>query len=96
MEDEIDLEEPDFTDNLYETDDFLRIIKQLPPGYSLILNLYFLEEMTHKEIANQLEITVGTSKSQLFKAKKRLKKILIKTLSNEEIKLYEGFTQKVV
>lgn len=96
MEDEIDIEEPDFTDSLYETDDFLRIIKQLPPGYSLILNLYFLEEMTHKEIANQLEITVGTSKSQLFKAKKRLKKILIKTLSNEEIKLYEGFTQKVV
>lgn len=96
VETEIESEEPDFTDSLYERDDFLRIIKSLPLGYSMILNLYFLEDMTHKEIAEHLEITIGTSKSQLFKAKKYLKKILLKNLSKDEIELYEGFTRKVV
>ena len=96
VETEIESEEPDFTDSLYERDDFLRIIKSLPLGYSMILNLYFLEDMTHKEIAEHLEITIGTSKSQLFKAKKYLKKILLKNLTKDEIELYEGFTRKVV
>lgn len=96
IESEIEFEEPDFTDNLYQRDDFLRIIASLPMGYSMILNLYFLEDMTHKEIAEHLEISIGTSKSQLFKAKKYLKKILLKTLSKDEIELYEGFTGKVV
>lgn len=99
-QDEIDgiaeIIEEDFSDKLYERDDFLRIIKSLPGGYSLILNLYFLEDMTHKEISEKLEISIGTSKSQLFKAKKHLKAILLKTLSPDEIQQYEGFSKKVV
>jgi RNA polymerase sigma-70 factor (ECF subfamily) len=81
---------------IYERDDFLRVIKGLPEGYSVILNLYFLEDMGHAEIAGKLGITVGTSKSQLFKAKRYLKKLLVNNLSKEEIEVYEGRAKKVV
>lgn len=81
---------------IYERDDFLRIIKGLPNGYSIILNLYFLEDMRHAEIAEKLGVTVGTSKSQLFKAKRYLKKLLVQNLSKEELELYNGINRKVV
>ncbi|MCB0811973.1 MAG: RNA polymerase subunit sigma-70, partial [Flavobacteriales bacterium] len=41
-----------------------------------VFNLYVFEEMTHKEIADELGISVGTSKSNLAKAKGNLRKIL--------------------
>lgn len=50
----------------------------LPEGYRTILTLYFMEEMTHPEIAEMLSISVGTSKSQLHHAKKKLKTLLEK------------------
>lgn len=62
-------------ENLYQQD-FLNLIKNLPEKYRIILNLYFLEGYNHKEIAERLDINIGTSKSQLFKAKKFLKKRL--------------------
>jgi RNA polymerase sigma factor (sigma-70 family) len=83
-------------EKIYERDDFLSIIKGLPDGYSTILNLYFLEDMRHGEIAEKLGISVGTSKSQLFKAKKYLKKLLVENFSQEQLKLYEGFSREVV
>jgi RNA polymerase sigma-70 factor (ECF subfamily) len=84
------------TESLYSKDDFLRIIKKLPDGYAMVLNLFYLEGYTHKEIAAKLEITEGTSKSQLFKAKKYLRQLLLDNLSEEEIERYEGFGRKVV
>lgn len=51
-------------------------IQQLPDGYRLVFNLSVLEGYTHKEIAECLQISEGTSKSQLFHAKKILQKIL--------------------
>jgi RNA polymerase sigma factor (sigma-70 family) len=51
-------------------------IDSLPPGYKIVFHLYVLEEMSHQDIATQLNIDAGTSRSQLFKAKKMLKKIL--------------------
>ena len=81
---------------LYERDDFLNITSQLPDGYRLILNMYFLEDMTHKEISAKLNITIGTTKSKLRKAKKYLKDILLRTLRREEIEEYGGFIKKVV
>lgn len=89
-------EEETETETLYSKDDFLRIIKQLPEGYSMVLNLFYLEGYTHKEIAARLEITEGTSKSQLFKAKRYLRQLLLDNLSEEEIERYEGFGRKVV
>ena len=51
------------------------LIQSLPMGYRVIFNL-FLEGFSHQEIAEQLNITIGTSKSQLFKAKRMLRKKL--------------------
>lgn len=77
-------------------EDFLRITKNLPDGYRTILNLYFLEEYSHKDIAEKLDISEGTSKSQLYKAKNYLKKILDNVLTEDELKKYGGLDQKGV
>jgi|TARA_R110002012_G_scaffold22984_1_gene78542 RNA polymerase sigma factor (sigma-70 family) len=47
-------------------------IDGLPEGYKLIFNMYAIEGYKHNEIAKMLDISEGTSKSQLFKAKKML------------------------
>lgn len=50
--------------------DFLtRIIQELPDRYRLVFNLYVLDGYSHKEIAEMLEINIGTSKSNLARAK---------------------------
>lgn len=48
-------------------------IKKLPPGYRIVFNMYVIDGFTHQEIANQLKISVGTSKSNLSKAKSLLR-----------------------
>ncbi len=54
------------------------LITKLPDGYRMVLNMYILDGYSHQEIADLLSISVGTSKSQLARAKKILKdKILI-------------------
>ena len=52
--------------------DLLFIIRGLPPKYRMVFNLYAIEGYKHREIAKMLDITVGTSKSQLSKARKML------------------------
>jgi RNA polymerase sigma factor (sigma-70 family) len=49
---------------------------QLSPGFRTVLTLYYIEDMSHKEIGEYLNIAIGTSKSQLHHAKIRLKEIL--------------------
>ena len=51
-------------------------LNQLPSGYKTVFNLYVLEGYSHQEIAEILTISINTSKSQLSKARKFLKKIL--------------------
>ena len=53
-------------------------IKKLPPTYRVVFNMYVIDGFTHQEIANQLGIEVGTSKSDLSKAKSLLRKFIIK------------------
>jgi len=53
-------------------------MQELSPAYQTVFNLYVMEDMTHKEIAERLGISEGTSKSNLSKAKMNLKKILSK------------------
>jgi RNA polymerase sigma-70 factor (ECF subfamily) len=57
-------------------EDILRIIQKLPAGYRMIFNMYVFDGYSHKEIAEQLKISEGTSKSQLFKARKMLQEAL--------------------
>jgi len=62
------------------------IIQSLPEGYRMVLNLYVFEGFSHREIANVMNITESTSKSQLFKARKSIKKILEnKNLINQNL-----------
>ena len=55
----------------------LEYIQDLPDQYRLVFNLYVFEKMKHKEIAEQLKISEGTSKSNLNRAKKILQKRIL-------------------
>ncbi len=65
----------------------LKLIQELPTGYRTIFNLYAFENNTHKEIATALEISVNTSKSQLFKARKMLASRIYKILATNNVKM---------
>ena len=58
--------------------DVISQIKRLPPAYRTVFNMYVIDGFDHQEIANKLGIAVGTSKSNLFKAKAYLQKLLTK------------------
>ncbi len=58
------------------SDGIFRIIQQLPHGARTVFNLYAIEGYSHKEIADKLEITEGTSKSQFKRARSLLKELL--------------------
>ncbi len=53
-------------------------VKKLPPGYRVVFNMYVIDGLTHAEIADQLGISTGTSKSNLFKARAILQQIIKK------------------
>ncbi|MDB5211598.1 MAG: polymerase, sigma-24 subunit, subfamily [Sediminibacterium sp.] len=53
-------------------DDIYKLITQMPVGYRTVFNLYVIEGYNHMEIATILNISEGTSKSQLNKARKTL------------------------
>lgn len=52
----------------------MAIIQELPPGYKMVFNLYVFENKSHNEIAEELNISVNTSKSQLSKARAYIRK----------------------
>ncbi len=60
--------------NILSSEELTKLIQQLPDGYRTVFNMYVMEGYTHNEIAAYLDIGVGTSKSQLSKARKMLQK----------------------
>lgn len=60
------------------TEELLEAIQKLPEGYRMVFNMYEIEGYSHPEIAEMLSISEGTSKSQLFKAKRYLQTLLEK------------------
>lgn len=56
----------------FDFEQILEVLKELPDGYRAVFNLYVLEGYKHKEIAEILNISINTSKSQLILAKKRM------------------------
>ena len=56
--------------------EIMRMVQLLPDGYRMVFNLFVIEGYNHQEIAKQLNVSVSTSKSQLSRAKKYLKRIL--------------------
>lgn len=63
-------------DDDYSLEELTNTISKLPEGYKMVFNLYAIDGYSHKEIAEALQISEGTSKSQLFKARDFLKREL--------------------
>jgi RNA polymerase sigma-70 factor (ECF subfamily) len=63
----------DFDDEDVSLDYLISIIQELPDRYRLVFNLYVMDDYSHKEIAEMLNITIGTSKSNLARARMILK-----------------------
>ena len=57
-------------------DEIVEMVRKLSPAYRTVFNLYVIEGYKHEEIAEMLNISVGTSKSNLSKAKQNLRGIL--------------------
>ena len=68
--------------------EILSLMKHLPPAYQMVFNLYVVEGFNHQEIAKKLNISVGTSKSNLSRAREKMK-ALIRKYFQEEYKAYE-------
>lgn len=57
-------------------EDLLAMVQQLPPAYRLVFNLYAIDGFSHEEIAEMSGISVGTSRSNLYKARQKLQQML--------------------
>ena len=68
----------DASESNYNVDEIQFMIDNLPEGYKLIFNLFAIDGYKHQEIATMLNISEGTSKSQLFQARKMLQEQIIK------------------
>jgi len=65
-------EPSNYSDAELDVDEIQQLIDKLPEGYRMVFNMYAIEGYKHSEIAEMLDITESTSKSQLFKARKLL------------------------
>ena len=65
----------------YQMEELLKMIRELPTGCQTVFNLFAIEGYSHKEIAEMLEVSEGTSKSQFMRAKNKIKELLKTSLS---------------
>lgn len=63
--------------------DIMALVQELSPGYRTVFNMYVVEGYTHKEIADILGISEGTSKSQLSRAKVILQEMVRNYIDRE-------------
>ena len=71
--------------DIFLNDDIEQMLKILPDSARIIFNLYAIEGYKHAEIAEQLGISEGTSKSQLHYAREKLKKIFFSSYQPQKI-----------
>lgn len=80
-------QEPQTTDTQLEAAELMTIISKLPTGFRTVFNLYAIEGYSHADIAKELNISEGTSKSQLSRARVILQQMVQKTeIKNEYFK----------
>jgi RNA polymerase sigma factor (sigma-70 family) len=60
-------------------EELLGFVQKLPPSYKMVFNLYVIDGFSHEEISQKLNISVGTSKSNLSRAREILRQMLTKT-----------------
>jgi len=69
-----------------EVQDFVsRFLAEIPEKYSVILTLFFLNDLSHEEISEMLNLPLGTVKNRIFRAKDKLKDIMMNNYPVEEI-----------
>lgn len=83
-----DVEEPfEIKESSNLKDTLLLIVRELPEGYRAVFNMYVFDNLTHKEIAEYLQVSINTSKTQLSKARKMIKtKLAEKGITSDLIK----------
>lgn len=64
--------------DMLSTQDLLKVIQAMPTGFRTVFNMYVIEGYSHKEIAEELNISINTSKSQFSRARAYLQRVLIK------------------
>lgn len=72
----------------FQMEELLKMIKELPTGCQTVFNLFAIEGYSHKEIAEMLEVSEGTSKSQFARARKLLQN---KIAEEDKTERYEKF-----
>lgn len=72
----------------FQMEELLKMIRELPTGCQTVFNLFAIEGYSHKEIADMLKVSEGTSKSQFSRARKLLQE---KIAEEEKTERYERF-----
>ena len=62
--------------SILQANDIIKLLDYLPPGYRTVFNLYAIEGYSLPDIAEELQISVNTVKSQLFKARQVLQRLI--------------------
>jgi RNA polymerase sigma factor (sigma-70 family) len=86
ISEEVELE---IDDNDISLNYLLKIIQELPDRYRLVFNLYVLDGYSHNEIADMLKINIGTSKSNLSRARQILKQTIENYTTQEHYNHYK-------
>jgi RNA polymerase sigma-70 factor (ECF subfamily) len=76
-------------------EDLLKLVQRLPPGYRTVFNLYAIDGFNHEEIRKMLSISEGTSKSNLFKARQKLRSYLEEDINTTKIIPLQGTNEKI-
>jgi len=71
------LSDGDYTDKNLNYNDLLAMVQRLPQAYRTVFNLFAIDGYSHDEIGEMLNINAGTSKSNLFKARQKLKQMIL-------------------
>lgn len=69
-----------------EAADLMSIIRELPPKYRMVFNLYAIEGYSHKEISGMMNISEGTSKSNLSRAR---------TILQKKVEIFTGIKKRL-
>jgi len=75
---------PDGEEELYPPEMMMKAVQELPEGYRIVFNLYVFEELSHKEIADTLNISENTSKSQVSRARRHLRITMVNRINYEK------------
>jgi len=87
------LDDGTYTDSNLNYNDLLAMVQKLPQAYRTVFNLFAIDGYSHEEIADMLNINIGTSKSNLFKARQKLKQMILTADSPASEKNYGSGTE---